>query len=118
MQRAAEASLDAWRRGGDWINEELALYLNASVACALGDAVRALALAAAGLDVIAAQGRRPLDTARFHLLRVRALAGLGDTRGAGDALADADRAADGIAVDSLREQYAEDRTRVTAAGAT
>jgi hypothetical protein len=69
MHRAAEASVLAWRRCGDWINVELALYLQASVAQLAGDTATALTLSAAGLELIAANGKRPFDTARFHLLR-------------------------------------------------
>ena len=111
MELAAEASIQAWRRCGDWINEELALYLKASVAHATGDETAALALAAAGLDVIAANGRRPLDTARFHLLRAKSFAALGELGSSSDALEEADRAAETIPSEKLRQVFAAERAK-------
>jgi hypothetical protein len=112
MQLAAEASLAAWRRCGTWINEELALYLQASVALATGDATTALGAAAAGLAVIAAHGQRPLDAARLHLLRARAFAAVGDAEGHASALGEADRAAATIASTDLQRQFAAERAKV------
>ncbi|HVM85573.1 MAG TPA: hypothetical protein VMW18_16900 [Candidatus Binatia bacterium] len=111
MELAAEASLQAWRRCGDWINEELALYLKASAAHATGNETAALALATAGLDVIAANGRRPLDTARFHLLRAKSFAALGESDRHNGALEEADRAAETIPSEKLRQVFAAERAK-------
>jgi len=115
MELAAHTSLQAWRRCGDWVNEELALYLKASAAHVSGDAGAALALADAGLDLIATKGQRPLDTARFHLLRIRCFAALGDSDGRSKALADADRAAEAIPSEKLRRMFAAERAKVQSA---
>jgi len=112
MKRAADASLAAWRHCGSWINEELALYLSARVAHTQGDAASALDLAGAGLKVIAANDRRPFDTARLHLLRAAALAALNDPAGRADALSDADAAGQQIAFEDLKEQYAAERAQL------
>ena len=111
MSRAADASLAAWRRCGSWTNEELALYLCARVAHAQGDEASALHLAAAGLQVIGANGRRPFDTARFHLLRAAALTAVNDPAGRADALSNADAASQQIALEDLKEQYAAERAQ-------
>ena len=113
MSRAADASLAAWRRCGSWINEELALYLGARVAHARGDAASALDLAGAGLQVIAANDRRPFDSARFHLLRAAALTVLNDPAGRAQALAEADAAGEQIAFGDLKQQYAAERARLS-----
>ena len=112
MQLAADTSLAAWRRCGDWLNEEQALHLAATIAGALGTADQVLALTRAGLDVIAAHGRRPFDTARLHLLRARAFATLHDAAGHAQSLAAADAAAAEIAIEALKPQYAAARARV------
>lgn len=112
MKRAADASLAAWRRCGSWINEELALYLNARVAHTQGDTASALDLAGTGLQVIAANGRRPFDTARFHLLRAAVLTALNDSAGRAGALSDADTAGEQIAFEHLREQYVAERAQL------
>lgn len=117
MGRAAEASLTAWRRCGSWINEELALYLGARVAHARGEAALALHLADAGLQVIAANGRRPFDTARFHLLRATVLTALQDPVGCAQALAAADAAGEQIAFEELQEQYAAARAQLSRSSA-
>ena len=112
MHRAAEASVLAWRRCGDWINVELALYLQATVANSAGDTATALTLSAAGLELIAANGKRPFDTARFHLLRSMCFATLGEKEQQLSALDQADRAAEDIALDKLRMQFATERSSV------
>jgi hypothetical protein len=111
MQCAAAESLRAWRRGGDWVNEELALQLQASVALSVGDPTAALAHAMAGVRLIAAHGQRPFDAARLHLMRARAFAALGDAERQTQALDQADLAAAEIAVEGLRRQYQEERAR-------
>jgi hypothetical protein len=111
MQRAAETGLAAWRRCGDWVNHELALYLVASVALASGDPAQALDRSAAGLAVIAANGKRPFDAARFHLLRSRCFAALGDPAQQALALSAADVAAEAIAIEGLKREYAAERAK-------
>ncbi|WP_448953653.1 hypothetical protein [Labrys neptuniae] len=111
MRRAAGASFTFWRRCGTWINEERGLYLKAMVALATGHAETALALAEAGLGVIAAHGERPLDTARLHLARAQSLAALGDEQGRAEAFAAADAAAEGLASEALRQEFIAARAR-------
>jgi hypothetical protein len=111
MSCAAQASLAAWRRCGDWINVELAFYLNASVARAGGDPAAALALSAEGLEVIAAHGKRPLDAARFHLLRGVSFAALGNMEERAHALRQADDAARDIVAERLMKQFLAERAR-------
>ncbi len=112
MQLAAEASVLAWRRCGDWINVELALFLQASVAHVAGDPATALSLSAAGLELIAANGKRPFDAARFHLLRSVCFAALGEMERGLSALDQADRAAEDIPSDKLKQQFAAERSHV------
>jgi hypothetical protein len=114
MQLAAGASLVAWRRCGDWINEQQALYLSACVGRAVGALDDALALAGSGLAVIAAHGERPFDAARLHLVRASVCAARGDTDGHAEALAAADAAAGEIAIEALKPRYASERARVAA----
>jgi hypothetical protein len=113
MCEAAEASLAAWRRCGDWINEELALSLKASVAHAVGDASAALAAVCDGLSVIAANGARPLDAARLYLLRARVYASLDDGAAHAQALIEADREAQAIPSEDLKRQFEGERAEAT-----
>lgn len=76
MAAAAQAAHTFWLRCGDWVNEERALCLRASVANALGQRKAALAHADAALAIIAANGPRPSDAALLRLERAKALAGL------------------------------------------
>jgi hypothetical protein len=115
MRLAAEASLAAWRRCGDWINVELGLYLGASAARVAGDPAHALRLSAEGLELIAGNGLRPFDAARFHLLRAVVFAELGKGDDRASALANADAAAQEIALDGLRQQFAVERAKAISA---
>jgi hypothetical protein len=73
MAAAADAAHEFWRRCGDWVNEEKALYLKALVANALGRPGAALAHADAALAIVAANGPRPGDAALLRLARAEAL---------------------------------------------
>jgi tetratricopeptide (TPR) repeat protein len=110
MRLAAEESAVAWRRCGDWVNIELALYLQASVAQAAGDPATALTLSTAGLELIAANGTRPFDAASFHLLRSLCFDMLGQTEQRLRALGEADRAAEDLASEALRAKFAAERS--------
>jgi len=112
MRLAAEASLAAWRRCGDWISEEQALHLNACVALALGDQERALSLADNGLQVIQDHSPRPFDAARLQLVRARVFASQADPAGEAAALAAADAEAKAITVEALKPRYAVERAKV------
>jgi len=115
MRRCADTSLTFWRKCGNWINEERALYFRARVANALGDRASALADADQALAVIAAHGQRPLDAALLHLTRASALAAGGDAGGASRAVADADAAASTLTAPDLQAQFAAERAKVLAA---
>lgn len=114
MERAAEAAHVHWLRCGDWVNEELALALKAAVALALGRPHAALELADQALRVIAANGKRPIDTALLHLARSRANAALGDAARRDQELALADAAAEDAPNPGLKAWYAEERAKALA----
>jgi hypothetical protein len=112
MQLASAASVSAWQRCGDWINVQSALYLQASVARMAGDPEAALRFSTVGLDLIAANGKRPFDVARFYLLRAMSFTTLGEPEERARALDEAERAAADIAIADLRQQFATERARV------
>lgn len=111
MQLCADTGLVFWRKAGDWINEERALYLTAVVANATGHPQAGLADADAALAIIAAHGERPLDAARLHLTRAASFAALGDSGARARALVDADVAAAKLSDETLRAQYAAERIK-------
>lgn len=115
MRVAADAALTYWLRAGDWTNHEKGLYLKSLVATALGEPANGLALAAEGLDIIAANSPRPIDAAFLHLARVSAFAALGEAAAAEAELALGDTAAAGAPSPDLQSWYQEERGK--AAGA-
>ncbi len=114
MDRAADAAHIYWLRCGNWVNEESALGLKAAVALALGRPHAALELADDALSVIAANGKRPIDTAFLRLARSRANAALGDAERRDRELALADAAAEDAPNESLKAWYAEERAKALA----
>ena len=114
MNSAADAAHVYWLRCGNWVNEELALQLKAQVALALGRPREALELADAALKVIAANDKRPIDTAFLHLARSRASAALGDADAREGELALADAAAKDAPSEELKAWYAEERAKALA----
>lgn len=115
MQLCADKSLESWRRCGNWINAEQALYLNALVDNVTGDAASALTRADEALAIIDANGERPLDTALLHLARAVSLAALGSDGASALAISAADAAASKLAVAELRAKFAAERARAVAA---
>lgn len=114
MERAADAAHVYWLRAGDWVNEEAALSLKAFVALALGRPKAAIGLAEDALRVIAANGKRPIDTAFLHLTCSRASARLGDAARRDQELALADAAAEDAPNPALKAWYHEERAKVLA----
>ena len=114
MGLCAETSLEFWRKCGNWVNEERALYFRALVSNVTGNPRSALADAEKALAVIHSQGERPLDAALLHLARASALAALGDTNGKTRAIADADAAASTLTAPELKAQFAAERAKVVA----
>ena len=114
MDRAADAAHLYWLRCGDWVNEEVALGLKAGVALALNRPHAALELADDALKVIAANGKRPIDSALLHLARSRANAAVGDAQRRDHELALADAAAEDAPNESLKAWYAEERAKALA----
>lgn len=115
MQLCAGMSLESWRRCGNWINSEQALYLNALVANATGDPASGLAHADEALEIIAANGERPLDTALLQLARAVSLAALGSDSASVLAIGAADAAAAKLAAAELKKKFAAERARVVTA---
>ena len=119
MRRCADTALAFWRRCGNWIHEERALYLRALVANAGGDADAALTDADAALAVIAviaAHEPRPLDAALLQLARARALAARNDAAGCAQAIAAADAAASALTAPELIAQFTAAREKAMVAG--
>jgi hypothetical protein len=112
MQLCAETSLAFWRKCGNWINEERALYLKALVLNAIGNPQSALADADKGLSIIASQGARLLDAALLHLARASSLAALGDKNGSLRAMSDADVAASKLTAPNLKAQFESERSKI------
>jgi hypothetical protein len=112
MQLSAETSLEYWLKCGNWINAELAHYLNAVIANVLGDFASGLVHADAALAIIAANGERPFDMAMLQLARVGSLAAMGDHEGATRAFGDADGSASVLAEPDLKTQYAAMRAKI------
>lgn len=115
MRLCAGMSLESWRRCGNWINSEQALYLNALVANATGDPASGLAHADEALEIIAANGERPLDAALLQLARAVSLAALGSDSASALAIGAADAAAAKLAAAELKKQFAAERARVVTA---
>jgi hypothetical protein len=115
MRLCADTSLKSWRKCGNWINEERALYFRALVSTVLGDSNAALSDADNALAIIESNGQRPLDAALLHLARASALAALGDANGTLRAISDADTAASTLTAADLRAQFASARAKVLAA---
>lgn len=113
MQLCAQTSLHFWRKCGDWINEERALYLRASASNAAGKFEAGLADADQALSIIFAHAERPLDAALLHLARARSLAAMADPAGSSLALAAADAAAATLAAPELRAQFAAERAKLS-----
>jgi len=115
VRLCADTALSAWRRCGNWIHEERALYLCALVSNAAGEHDAALADADSALALIAANGQRPLDAALLQLARAVALGARGDGAGRAQAIADADAAAASLTVAELKAQFVAARGKVVAA---
>lgn len=113
MQVASSAALEFWRRCGTWVNEERALYLEALVANAIGEADRALRFAEVALKLIAANGTAPVDEAFLQLACANALAKLGDVDGHRRALSLADTAAGGWDKAGLKAWFAGERAKIS-----
>jgi len=116
MRRCADTALAFWRRCGNWIHEERALYLRALVANAGGDADAALTDADAALAVIAAHEPRPLDAALLQLARARALTARNDAAGCTHAMAAADAAASALTAPELIAQFTLAREKAMVVG--
>ena len=114
LRRCAETALTYWRRCGNWIHVERALYFRALVSNAAGEHAAALADADAALALIAANGQRPLDAALLHLARAVALGAGGDGAGKDQAMAAADAAAAPLAAAELIAQFAAARAKALA----
>lgn len=114
MRLCAETSLAFWRKCGDWINEEQALYLKALVSNAMGDPRSSLENADKGLAIISMNGKRPLDAARLHLVRATSLGAMGDAAGELRAIADADIAASALTAPHLKMQFDAERAKIVA----
>jgi len=115
MQLAADMSLKFWRRCGNWIDEERALYLTARAANVAGKPELGLALADEALAVIAANGARPLDAAMLQLARATSLAALGDNDRARRPVVEADAAAAKLPTAELMAQFVAERAGTIAA---
>src|SRR5262249_6633836 len=115
MQLAADMSLKFWRRCGNWINEERALYLTARTANVAGKPELGLALADKALAVIAANGARPLDAALLQLARATSLAAMGDHDRARRAVVEADATAARLPTAELKAQFVAERARMISA---
>jgi len=111
MQLAADMSLKFWRRCGNWINEERALYLTARIANVAGKPGLGLALADEALAVIAANGARPLDAAMLQLARATSLAAIGDNDRARRAVVEADATAAKLPTAELKAKFVAERAR-------
>ena len=112
MRLCAATSLDFWRKCGNWINEERALYLKAQVSNVTGSPDSALADADEALALIKSQGERPLDTALLHLVRASSFGALGDRDAKQRAVGEADSTASKLAAVDLRTQFAAERAKV------
>ena len=112
MRLSAETSLKYWLKCGNWINAELAHYLNAVIANVLGDYAAGLMHADAALPIIAANGERPFDMAMLQLARAESLAAMGDYESAARAIGDADASASVLAEPGLKTQYAAMRAKI------
>jgi len=114
MRVAADTSLEFWRKCGNWVNEERALYLKALVANELGVPNDALTHANAALAIIDANGARPIDAAVLRLARSRAFALLGDADGRQHEITLADLAAARSPDAALKAWFAEQRAKAVA----
>jgi hypothetical protein len=114
MRHCAEMSLVFWRKCGDWINEERALYLRAQVSTASGNPRSGLEDAENALAIINAHGQRPLDAALLHLARATSLGEMGDADGRLRAIDDADMAASKLVAADLKARFDTERARIVA----
>jgi hypothetical protein len=112
MQLCAETSLKHWRRCGNWINEERALYLKAVVLNATGDSQASLACADKALAIIESNAPRPLDSALLHLARASSFKAAGNVPSSVEAIASADAAASALTIDSLKQKFATERAGI------
>jgi hypothetical protein len=112
MQLCAGTALAFWRKCGNWINEERALYLMAVVANATGSPKVALQHADSALEIIHSNSERPLDTALLHLARAASFAALGDANGKSLAIEDAEATASRLAAPDLKAQFDTERAKL------
>jgi len=115
LRLCADTALTHWRRCGNWIHVERALYLRALVANVSGEPAAALEDADTALALIAANGQRPLDAALLHLARAVALGACGDGADKAQAIAAADAAAAPLTAAELKAQFAVAREKALAA---
>jgi hypothetical protein len=112
MLAAAEAAREFWLKAGNWENEERAEYLLALVNNKLNRPDQALAHAARGLEVIAANGEEVVDEAFLNLTAAQAYKLKTDSAAYDKSIARADELAGAFANQGLKDWYATERAKV------
>lgn len=79
MLSAGEYALAAWKKCGNWVNEERALYLLQLIQNALGDTEKSLGYADNALEIIKDEGPEPVDEAFIRLEKAKTYKRIGDS---------------------------------------
>ena len=106
MLEAAVAARTFWLKAGDWVNDERADYLLASVQTAVGNHDEGLRTALRGLKTIVDNGEQSVDQAFLHLAAAAAQRGLGDTEQHASQIAKGVALAAKFEEDGLKEWFA------------
>ncbi|MDV6254439.1 hypothetical protein [Vibrio sp. EA2] len=79
MLSAGEYALAAWKKCGNWVNEERALYLLQLIQNTLGDTEKSLGYADYALEIIKNEGPEPVDEAFIRLEKAKTYKRIGDS---------------------------------------
>lgn len=109
---AGEQALEAWKKCGNWVNEERALYLLQLIQNALGDTEKSLGYADNALEIIKNEGPESVDEAFIRLEKSKSYKEIGDSDNCERELTLADNLAQQWDDASLQSWYESEKSKL------